>query len=130
MGSATREALSASRAALADLGTADVATGEQLLSAGRVIGDSSQLLAALADPAAEPANKVSIVNAVFASVSAGARSLLGAVVASRWSSSDDLLAAIEEIGIRVLARSAKAGTAIEQELFAFGAVVSSDAELE
>ena len=48
MGSATRQALSASTAALSSLGTADVATGEQLLAAGRVIGDSAQLLAALA----------------------------------------------------------------------------------
>ena len=51
MGSATREALSASKAAVSGA-KADVATGEQLLSAGRVIGDSAQLLAALSDSSA------------------------------------------------------------------------------
>ena len=51
-------------------------------------------------------------------------------MSQRWSTGDDLLAGIEEVGFRVLARSAAASTAIEKELFAFGAAVSSDAELE
>jgi len=129
MGSATRQALSASTAALSSLGTADVATGEQLLAAGRVIGDSAQLLAALSDSSAESADKVSIVDAVFAKQSAGARSLLGTIVSSRWSDGQDLLAAVEELGFRVLARSAGT-TKIEDELFSFGAVVGTDPELE
>lgn len=128
MGSATREALSASKAALAAAGKADLATGQQLLSAGRVIGDSAQLLAALVDPGAETADKVSIVNAVFTSLGATAKSLLGTVVSQRWSSGDDLLAGIEELGFRVLADSASGG--IEDELFAFGSAVTSDPELE
>ena len=131
MGSATREALSASKAAVAALGAkADVAVGEQLLAAGRVIGDSAQLLAALSDPAALAADKSGAVDKVFGSLSAQAKSLLGTLVSQRWSSGDDLLAAIEEIGIRVLARSADAKTSIERELFAFGTAVSSDPELE
>ena len=130
MGSATREALSASKAALAAIGKADLATGEQLLSAGRVIGDSAQLLAALVDPAAQVADKVSIVNAVFSSLSASAKSLLGTAVSQRWSSEDDLLAGIEQLGFRVLARSATATTGIENELFSFGTAVVSDPELE
>jgi F-type H+-transporting ATPase subunit delta len=131
MGSATREALSASTAALAAIGSkADLATGEQLLAAGRVIGDSAQLLAALSDPAADAADKSSIVNAVFGSLGATAKSLLATLASQRWSSGDDLLAGIEQIGFRVLARSAAASTAIEKELFAFGAAVTSDAELE
>lgn len=131
MGSATRDALSASKAALAASGgNAEVATGEQLLSAGRVIGGSAPLLAALVDPAAESADKVSIVNAVFGSLTASAKSLLGTVVSQRWSSDDDLLAGIEQLGFRVLARSAPATARIENELFAFGAAVVSDPDLE
>ncbi len=130
MGSATREALSASKAAVAAVGKADVATGEQLLAAGRAIGDSAQLLAALSDPAAAAADKTAVVEKIFASLGAQAKSLLGTLVSQRWSSGDDLLAAIEEIGIRVLARSAAATTSIEKELFAFGAAVGSDPELE
>jgi F-type H+-transporting ATPase subunit delta len=130
MGSATREALSASKAALAAAGKADLATGEQLLSAGRVIGDSAPLLAALVDPAAEASDKVSIIGAVFGSLNASAKSLLGTVVSQRWSSDDDLLAGIEQLGFRVLARSAAANAGIENELFAFGSAVVSDPELE
>lgn len=129
MGSATRQALSASTAALSSLGTADVATGEQLLAAGRVIGDSAQLLVALADPSAAAADKVSIIDAVFSTLTPGARSLLGSVVSNRWSNDTDLLAAIEELGFRVLARSAK-GVKIEDELFAFGTIVGTDPNLE
>jgi len=132
MGSATREALSASRAALAALGgKTDLATGEQLLAAGRVIGESSPLRAALADPSTAAADKTSIVTSVFSSVSPVARDLLSTVVTHRWSSEDDLLAGIEEIGFRVVADSLPAKSAtIESELFTFGEAVNSDPELE
>jgi len=130
MGSATREALSASRSALAALGgKTDLAKGEQLLAAGRVIGESSPLRAALADPSTAAADKSSIVESVFSTISSEARSLLATIVTNRWSSEDDLLAGIEEIGFRVIADSAeKAG--IEAELFAFGEAVNSDNDLE
>jgi len=130
MGSATREALTATRGALASLGgKTDLATGEQLLAAGRVIGESAPLRAALADPSAAASDKTSIVDSVFSSVSATTRGLLGTVVTNRWSSEDDLLAGIEDLGFRVLADSAKTA-GIEGELFAFGEAVSSNNELE
>jgi F-type H+-transporting ATPase subunit delta len=130
MGSSTREALTEARAALATAGTADLATGEQVLSAGRVIGDSTPLLSALVDATAESADKVSIVDAVFASYTPAAKKLLGAIASSRWSTGDDLLAGVEEIGFRVLALSAAKTVSIEDELFAFGAAVTSNPELE
>jgi F-type H+-transporting ATPase subunit delta len=130
VGSATREALSNSRSALAGLGgKAQLATGEQLLAAGRVLGTSFQLRAALADPSGDRDAKLSIVNAVFASVDASARELLGVIATNVWSSEDDLLAGVEEIGIRALALSAPSSD-IEAELFAFGSVVTSDSQLE
>jgi len=130
VGSATREALSNSRSALAGLGgKAQLATGEQLLAAGRVIGSSFQLRAALADPSGDREAKLSIVNAVFASIDASAREILGVIVTNVWSSADDLLAGVEEIGFRVLAASAP-DAHIEAELFAFGAIVTSDSQLE
>ncbi|TFD05626.1 MULTISPECIES: F0F1 ATP synthase subunit delta [unclassified Cryobacterium] len=132
MGSATREALATSRAALSvPGGTTDLATGESLFGAGRVIGSSSQLLSALGDASADAAAKVTLVRAVFgANVTPRARDLLAAAVSERWSSHDDLLAGIEELGLRASALSTPAGTSIEGELFAFGKTVSSDAELE
>lgn len=132
MGSATREALATSRAALSVPGsTTDLATGESLFGAGRVIGSSSQLLSALGDASADAAAKVTLVRAVFgASVTPRALDLLVAAVAERWSSHDDLLAGIEELGLRASALSVSAETSIEGELFSFGKTVSSDAELE
>jgi F-type H+-transporting ATPase subunit delta len=131
MGSATREAVATAREALASLDGKDgLATGEQLFGAARAIGASAQLRAALADPAAAAKDKSAVVDRVFSSVSPAARSLLSQIVAERWSSPDDLLAGIEEIGIRAVAASASDTGSIENELFSFGAAVSSDAELE
>ena len=129
MGSATREALSASRAAVVALGgKTDIAVGEQLLQAGRVIGESAQLRAALSDPSAQPQAKRRVSDSVFGSLSASAQQLLGVVVENRWSSDTDLLAGVEELGLRIVASTAT--SSIEAELFAFGKAVSSSPDLE
>ncbi len=131
MGSATREALAAGRAALSGVRGADgLAVGENLFQAARALGDSAQLRAALADPAADPEAKATLVAAVFADMPTGARDLLTALVSNRWSNQDELLAGIEEIGIRAVASSAPQGTSIEDELFAFSNAVTGNAELE
>ncbi|MFT4122818.1 MAG: F0F1 ATP synthase subunit delta [Microbacteriaceae bacterium] len=130
MGAATTQARAALLGTLARLGTADLATGEQLLAAGRVIGDSAQLRGVLVDPSVGAAEKAALVDRLFAAQTAGARALLAAAVAVPWSSDDDLLAGVEEAGIRVLARSAPATLALDAELFAFGAAVRGDQQLE
>jgi F-type H+-transporting ATPase subunit delta len=131
MGSATREALVAAKDALASVAVKDsLSTGAELFEAGRVVGGSAQLRSALADPAAAAKDKTAIVGSVFSSLSAPTRTVLSAIVSARWSNADDLLAGIEEIGIRAIAQSAPAKLAIEGELFAFGGTVSSDSELE
>lgn len=132
MGSTTRDALAASRAALAAFGgTVDLAMAEQLLAAGRIIGGSSQLQSVLGDPGSDTATKVAALKAVFgATVSAPVFDILGTVVGSRWSSDDDLLAGIEELGLRAAAESAEPGTDIEGELFAFGKAVAAHPELQ
>ncbi|GAB3123763.1 F0F1 ATP synthase subunit delta [Glaciibacter psychrotolerans] len=132
MGSATREALASSRAALAALdGTIDLATGESLFGAGRAIGNSSQLLSALADPSADAAAKTTLIARVFsAAVTPNALELLQAIASERWSNHGDLLAGIEELGLRATALSGPGDGTIEGELFSFGTTVSSDAELE
>jgi len=131
MGSATREALASTISVLGALpGTPDLATGEQLLDAGRVIGGSAQLRAALADDSSANEVKTALVRSLFASFTPDARALLESIVAGRWSSDTDLLAGIEEVGIRVLAESAPAEVSLEAELFAFERAVDSDSELE
>jgi F-type H+-transporting ATPase subunit delta len=131
MGSATREALAASKADLSALGTVNLATADELFAAGRVIGDSSQLRSILSDSSTDPAEKQGALKAVFGSgLSATTLGLLSSVVGRRWSSQDDLLAGVEELGLRAAAESAPKTANIEAELFAFGTAVSSDAELE
>lgn len=132
MGSATRQALSSSRAELSALGgTVDLATAEQLFAAARAIGGSLQLRALLADASTDAEIKKSAITAVFgSSLGVPALGLLASAASNRWSSDDDLLAGIEELGMRAAAESAPHDVSIEAELFAFGRAVSSDAELE
>lgn len=131
MGSATRDALAAAVDALASLpGKTELATGEQLLEAGRIIGGSAQLRAALADDSAEVSDKREVIGALFGSYTPAARGALHVVVAGRWSSEDDLIAGVEELGIRAVAASAPTSVSIEAELFAFGRAVRSDSQLE
>jgi F-type H+-transporting ATPase subunit delta len=131
MGSATREALSASRARLDAVAKPSLALAEQLFSAGRIIGQSAQLRTILTETNGDPENKTNALTAVFGkSLGADATAILTTAVESRWSSGDDLLAGIEELGLRAAASSAAKTTSIGAELFSFGTAVSSDAELE
>jgi F-type H+-transporting ATPase subunit delta len=130
MGSATREARAVALTSLAGVASVDLTTGEQVLAAGRVIGDSSQLRSVLADRGVEAAGKAGIVAQLFPGFTEAARTLLSSVVASHWSSDENLLAGIEEVGIRVLAASAPDSLSIGDELFTFGEAVTSNEELE
>lgn len=131
MGSATREASATARAALApQSGKAALATGEELLAAGRVIGDSSQLRSTLADSSIPDAEKKAVIGKLFGGTSVATRAVLDAIATSRWSSHDDLLAGIEELGFSAIAASAGDGDDVIAELFSFGSAVTSDPELE
>ncbi len=131
MGSATREAIAKAKAALAARsGNATLAAAEALFSAGHVIGDSAQLQTALGDTSADPAAKNTMISAIFGSLDSDARDLLSELISSRWSEHSDLLGGIEEIGIRMAALSVDRTVDIPAELFAFGAAVGSNAELE
>jgi F-type H+-transporting ATPase subunit delta len=130
MGSATRSALQSARSALAASSGVDLAAGEQLLAAARTIGGSAQLLSALSNPSADAAGTKALVAAVFAEIGPAARGLVEVVASSRWSSGDDLLAGLEELGIRAIAATSVTCVQIEAELFEVGRAVTSDAELE
>ena len=130
MGSATREAIAAANATLAKQGTVDLATGEQLLAAALVVSGSHELRAALADDTAKDSDRTGIVDAVFGEYTKAAQAILESLGTSRWSSEDDLVAGIEELGIRALAASAPNALSVDDELFEFGVAVSSNSELE
>lgn len=131
MASATREALGQSVAALeAAESSVDLSTAAQLLEAGHVIDGSAQLRSAIADASAEADTKARVVTSVFGGrLSETALSLLTVIARGRWSRADDLLNAVEELGIRAAAVSAP-DAAIESELFQFSRVIASDPELE
>lgn len=130
MGSATRAALATATSALAAERGATLETGEQLLAAGRSIADSGQLRSLLADPAVIDADKASIIQRVFGALDPAAARLLTAAVGERWSSPDDLVDGIEELGIRVIAAASDDDARIVSELFRFSSAVSSDPALE
>jgi F-type H+-transporting ATPase subunit delta len=130
MGSATREALATVVVVLGEHKTVSLKAGEQLLDASLVVAGSPQLRSALADDTAEADDKRGIVNAVFAAYEPTAKQILASIVAQRWSSASDLVAGIEELGIRAVAESAPKSVSIDAELFTFAAAVSSNADLE
>jgi F-type H+-transporting ATPase subunit delta len=129
MGSASRVALAQAVTALAGEKGVTLATGEQLLSAGRDIAGSAQLRALLVDPSIEPAEKSKLIGKIFGSIDAVSARLLSGLTTARWSDSDELIDGIEQIGIRAIA-AASPEAEIESELFAFARAVTSDNELE
>ncbi|MEP6480912.1 MAG: F0F1 ATP synthase subunit delta [Rhodoglobus sp.] len=130
MGSATRESIGAAIVVLGKQGTADLVTGEQLLSAALVVQSEQRLRAALADDAADAGDRKSIVLAVFGKYTPAAKAVLESLATGRWSSADDLVAGIEQLGIRAIAASAPKTVSISDELFALSSAVSSNSELE
>ncbi|NNC13200.1 F0F1 ATP synthase subunit delta [Planctomonas sp. JC2975] len=128
MGSATRESLAAAEARLSAAPSVTRQTGEQLLASGRVIEGSTQLRSVLSDP--EAGRKGELVRTIFHSLDATASELLADMAGSRWSSTEQFLDAVEEIGIRAIARASGDDGTIEAELFSFAKAVGSNAELE
>ena len=130
MGSATTQAQRATNAELAGAKGLDLAVASQLFHSARVIGSSSHLSGALADPSASPQSRRKVVEDVFgASFGPTSVALLSFAVEQRWSSASDLIAGIEELAIRVVAIS-EAGSDIEGELFSFSRTVTQNPELE
>lgn len=129
MGSATTQALAASVQTLAAAKGVTIDTARELFAAARVIGESSHLSGALADPAAPAVARQNVVAAVFGEFSAQTQDVLKAAVAERWSNASELLDGIEELAIRAAA-IAEPGADIEGELFSFSRVIAANAELE
>ena len=110
---------------------ADLATAGELFFSARVLGSSPALRAAIGDSSAATDARVAVVHDVFGGkVSEQTETVLTAIASQRWSRHDDILIALEQLGIRAAASSAGAEAGIEDELFAFQTAVESDAELE
>ena len=130
MGSATRGALAGTRAELATLGRAELPVAGDLLAATRVSAATPHLRTALTDNEADPAEKRALLERVFGGkVAPAAVALLANAASQRWSSGQDLLDGLEELGLRVAADAA-GDAEVDAELYAFQRTVASDAELE
>lgn len=125
MGSASRVALEASQAALG--GLMEPRTGSDLLQASGLIAESPALLSALGDASAAAETKVALIERLFGGASSSARSVLAAVVAQSWSNSGEMVAGIEELGLRADAISRPD---LADELLAAASVIDSSHELE
>lgn len=129
MGSATTQALEVSNRGLASTEGIDLQVASELFAIARVVGGSSHLSGALADPAAPAAARAKVVDDVFGSLSPAAVSLVKTAVEQRWSSAADLVDGIEELAVRS-ASIAAPSTDLEGELFAFTRTVAANPQLE
>lgn len=125
MGSASREALAQARTALTGR-LAKSAGAELLQAAGRIAG-SPALASALGDASAPAAAKTQLVDRLFGGLSAGARTVLSAAVAGRWSSVDEFVAGVEELGLRA---ESLANPELSDELLAVADVINRNHELQ
>lgn len=128
MRSATREALGALTTAVQASSGAGVSDAREVLQAARAIERTPQLLAALVDANGTPADRSAIVDRIFGSLGAEARRVVSAAAGQRWSSGADLLAGLEDAGIRIAATATQDDVA--GEIHQFAGIVSSDADLE
>jgi F-type H+-transporting ATPase subunit delta len=135
MASSTRQSLASAKAALEPLlATADLGFATALFSVSSAVASSAQLRSLLSDPSAEANAKSGAVAAVFGkTVSADVVGFVTGLVALRWSKGSDLVSALEQLAVHVIATLAlKAGTidSLESELFAFQQAIDNSQELQ
>jgi F-type H+-transporting ATPase subunit delta len=135
MGSSTRQSLASAKQALQPLlAKADLAFATELFAVSAAVASSSQLRSLLSDPSAEVNAKSGAVAAVFGkSTSADVVGFVTSLVALRWSKGSDLVSAIEQLGVFVVANiAAKSGKidALAAEVFAFEQAIDENTELQ
>jgi len=105
-----------------------------LLAVVRVLGEEKALRLALADAGQPSQVRAGIASSLFASrIAPISMSVLGDIVAARWSSDADLIEAVEQLGAQVAFADAESnGTLdrIEDELFTFGRALDESPELQ
>lgn len=128
MGSASRSALAAVRRVLEGFKVeAASGLGRELLDVSVELDRHPAVLSAIADPAASMESKTALIDRLFATAGTTTRKVLYAVAGERWSNPDELVAGVEELGVRA---EALAQSDIGQELLAVEQVISDHHELE
>ena len=137
MNGASREALAAARErldALTDSTSVDAAQlADELAAVTALLDREVSLRRVLTDPAQAADAKADLAGRIFGGhVSGAASDLVSGTVRSRWSQSRDLVDALEDLADTAdLTAAQKAGALddVEDELFRFGRIVSSNTEL-
>ena len=129
MGSATTQALATTTAELKAAKVSDLTVARELFAAAREIAESAQLSGALSSWGAPAAARAQVARTVFAGFGATSVQLVASAVSQRWSSTEDLIAGIEELAIRAAAIGAPDAD-IEGELFQVARTVAANPELE
>lgn len=130
MGSATTQALVATTGALRAQTAVNLDTARELFAAARIVGESSHLSGALADPSASPQSRANLVGSIFGpTFQPQAVAVLTVAVQQRWSSASDLVDAIEEVAVRAAALGSPE-VDVEGELFRVSRLVADNPQLE
>ncbi|WP_149828627.1 F0F1 ATP synthase subunit delta [Streptomyces tailanensis] len=137
MNGASREALAAARErldALTDSTSVDATSlADELAAVTALLDREVSLRRVLTDPAQAGEAKAELAGRILGGqVSGTTADLVAGLVRSRWSQSRDLVDALEELAnVADLTAAQKSGTLddVEDELFRFGRIVSSNTEL-
>jgi F-type H+-transporting ATPase subunit delta len=135
MQAASRNALAAVRKNAGTdpaVGTAQV--GHELLSVSSLLGREASLRNALTDNGASAQRRAELARALLGDrITPATMSVVAAAVSQRWSRSRDLVEALEELGAEsMLAHAEREGRidSVEEQLFRFGRVLESSADLQ
>jgi F-type H+-transporting ATPase subunit delta len=137
LGGTSRQSLAAARAALdaALKGKNEAEAAKfaaELFTVLSALDASAPLRRALTDGSRDAKDKVQLANDLFAKSASAALSLLGEIVALKWTKPSDLGNAFEQLAIEAEATSANFSgdlDRLEEELFSFSRVVAAENEL-
>lgn len=126
-------ALSADRVSQVAAAGDGVRLGDEIFGVADVLSTQGSLRRALTDPSASGDAKSALVRAVFGGqVGDPTIDVLATVVSARWSSTTDLIDALEQLGVLAVVISAEQSGGLddlEDELFRFGRVVVGNPSL-
>lgn len=106
---------------------------DEILGVARLLAGQPRLRRTLSDPARTGTDRAELLGSLLdGKVTEDTAALIRLVVAGRWSSSSELLNAIERLGVEALLASADSAgelADVEDELFRFGKLIDANPEL-
>lgn len=116
-----------------DGGADGAVIGDGLLGAASVLHDQVALRRAITDPSTPSEAKAGLARTIFSSsLDSATTGLVASAAGARWGSSTDLPEVLGQLGVVAIVKAADRageGDRVEEELFAFGRLVSENHEL-